>query len=47
MLAAEMETAPSILWFAAIQGIKRNQDLADLAPKDCFIAVEAVERVVG
>jgi hypothetical protein len=35
------------LWFAAIQGIKRKQDLADLAPKDCFISAEAVERVVG
>ena len=45
--AAETETAPSVLWFAAIQGIKRNQDLADLAPKHCFIAAEAVEFVVG
>jgi hypothetical protein len=33
------------LWFAAI--IKRKQDLADLAPKGCFISAEAVERVVG
>jgi 4-hydroxybenzoate polyprenyltransferase len=31
--AAETETAASILWFAAIQGIKRKQDLADLARK--------------
>ena len=45
--AADTETAPSVLWFAAIQGIKRNQDLADLAPKGCFISAEAVERVVG
>jgi hypothetical protein len=32
---------------AAIQGVKRNQDLPDLAPKDCFIAAEAVGFVVG
>ena len=44
---ADKETAPSILWFAAIQGIKRNQDLADLPPKDCFVAAEAVEGAVG
>jgi hypothetical protein len=29
------------------QGIKRKQDLADLAPKGFFISAEAVERVVG
>ena len=34
--------APSVPWFAAIQGIKRNQILAGLAPKGCFIS--AVER---
>jgi len=44
--AAETETAPSVLWFAAIQGIKRKQDLAHLAPKSLFILAEAVERVV-
>ena len=44
---ADTETAPSVLWFAAIQGIKRKQDLAVLAPKGCFISAEAVERVVG
>ena len=42
-----MDTAPSFLWFAAIQGIERKQDLADLAPKGCFISAEAVEREVG
>ena len=47
LAAAEAETAPSIPWFAAIQGIKRKQDLAGLAPKGCFISAEAVERVVG
>src|SRR6516164_2767168 len=36
-----------LLWFAAIQGVERNQDLARLAPKGCFIAAEAVEREVG
>ena len=44
---AGMEMALPILWFAAIQSIKRNQDLADLARKVYFVAVEAVERVVG
>jgi hypothetical protein len=29
--AADPETTPSVLWFAAIQSIKREQDLADLA----------------
>jgi hypothetical protein len=47
VVLAYTEIAPSVLWSAAIQGIKRNQDLADLAPKDCFVAAEAVERVVG
>src|SRR5580692_9535074 len=45
--AAETETAASILWFAAIQGIKPKQDLADLAPKGRLISAEALERVVG
>jgi hypothetical protein len=45
--AAEVEAAPSIPWFAAIQGIKRQQDLAALAPKGCSISAEAVEHVVG
>ena len=44
---ADAETALSILWFAAIQGIKRKQDLAGLAPKGCFIPAEAIECVVG
>ena len=44
--AAEAETAPSVLWFAAIQGIECNQDLADLAPKSCFVAAETIEREV-
>jgi hypothetical protein len=30
-----------------IQCIESKQDLADLAPKGCFISAEAVERVVG
>jgi hypothetical protein len=30
--AANSEAAASVLWFAAIEGIKRNQDLADLSP---------------
>jgi len=35
--AANPETGPSVLWFAAIQGIKGKPDLAGLAPQDCFI----------
>jgi hypothetical protein len=35
------------LWFAAIQGIKRKQDLTGLAPKGCLIAAQAIEREVG
>ena len=37
----------SVLWLAAIQGIERNKDAADLVRKGCFIAAEAVERVAG
>ena len=44
---AETETAPSLLWFAAIQGIESKQDPAGLAPQGCFIAAEAIEREVG
>jgi hypothetical protein len=39
--------ACSFLWFAAIQGIERKQDLAGLAPKGCLIAAQAIEREVG
>jgi hypothetical protein len=35
------------MWFAAIQEIKHKQDLADLAPKGCFIPAQPVERVVA
>ena len=42
----EMETAPSIPWFAATRDIKCEQNLAGLAPKGCFISAEPVERVV-
>jgi len=35
----------SFLWFATIQGIESKQDLAGLAPKDCFIPAQPVERV--
>ena len=44
--AAETETAPSIPWFAAIQGFKSKKDLAGLAPKGGFVPAEAIERVV-
>jgi hypothetical protein len=45
--AAEMELAPSFLWLTTVQCIERKQDLACLAPKNCFIAAEAVERAAG
>jgi hypothetical protein len=45
--ATDTETAPSVLWFATIQGVEGKQDLADLAPKDGFIPAEPVERVAG
>jgi hypothetical protein len=41
----DAETAPSLLWFATIQGIQSKQDLAGLAPKDRFIPAQPVERV--
>ena len=41
------EMAPSFLWFAAIQCIESEQDLAGLALKDCFIPAKPVERVAG
>ncbi len=47
VVPAYPEITLSVLGFAAIQGVKRNQYLADLAPKDCFIAAKAVQRVVG
>ena len=37
----------SFVWFAAIQGIKRKQDLTGLAPKGCLIAAQAIQREVG
>ncbi len=45
--ATDTETASSILWFATIQCIESKQDLAGLAPKDCFIPAKPVERVTG
>jgi hypothetical protein len=39
--------ACSFLWFAAIQGIERKQDLTGLAPKRHLIAAQAIEREVG
>jgi hypothetical protein len=45
--AADAETTPSILRFAPIQCVEGKQDLADLAPKDCFIPAEPVECKVG
>ena len=47
MQAADLEAAPSLLWFASTQGIERKHDPTDLAPQGCFIAAEAIEREVG
>ena len=41
------ELSRPFLWFAAIQGIEREQDLAGLAPQGCFVSAEAIEREVG
>ena len=40
-------STPSLLWFAAIQGVERKQDPADLAPKRCFVSAQPIEREVG
>jgi hypothetical protein len=45
--AIDTETAPSFLWFATIQRIESKQDLAGLAPKDCFVPAKPIERVAG
>ena len=42
--ATGTETAPSLVWFATIHCIESKQDLAGLAPKDCFIPAKPVER---
>jgi hypothetical protein len=44
---AKTEAPHSLLWLAAIQIVERKQNLPDLAPKDSFIATEAVEGIVG
>ena len=41
------ETALSILWSATIHCIESKQNLAGLAPKDCFVSAKSVERVAG
>jgi hypothetical protein len=47
LFTAKSETPPSLLWLAAIQIVERKQNLPGLAPKDSFIATEAVEGIVG
>ena len=47
MLAATTKTPHSLLWFAAIQIVERIKNLPGLAPKNGFIATEAVEGIVG
>jgi hypothetical protein len=47
LLVADTETAHSLLWFAAIQGIESEQDPTGLAPKSCFVSAEAIEREIG
>ena len=43
----DTEAVCSFLWFAAIQGVKRKQNLTGLTPKGYFIAAQAIEREVG
>ena len=45
--ATDPETPASLLWFATIQGMEREQDLTGLAPKDGFIPAQTVERVTS
>ena len=45
--ATDTEAAPFILWLATIQCIESKQDLASLAPKNCFIPAKPVERIAG
>jgi len=45
--ATDSETAPSLSWFATIQGIECKQDPADVSPQRCFISAEAVECIIG
>src|SRR6266540_5927582 len=45
--ASKTETSASFLWFAAIQCIKRIEDLAGLAPQGSFIPAEPIERAAG
>jgi hypothetical protein len=42
-----MATAVSLPGFAPIKPIESKQDAADLAPKPCLIAAQAIEREVG
>jgi hypothetical protein len=46
LFTTKTETPPSLLRFAAIQIVEREQYLPGLAPKDSFIATEAVEGIV-
>ena len=47
LFTAKTETPHSLLWLAAIQIVEPIKNLPGLAPKDSFIATEAVERIVG
>jgi hypothetical protein len=47
LLVADAQTAPSFLWFAAIQGVECKERLDHLAPQGCFIAAETIEREIG
>ena len=44
--AGKTETPHSLLWFASIQIVERKQNLPGLAPKNSFIATEAVESII-
>ena len=45
--AIETKAASSLLRLSPIKHIESKQDAADLAPKPCLIAAQAIEREVG
>ena len=47
LFTTKTETPHSLLWLAAIQIVVRKLNLPSLAPKNCFIATETVEGIIG
>ena len=46
-MTAQVETPPSFLWFAAMQGIEGKERLADLSPQGCLVAAQPIECPIG